>query len=122
MSSGARLSLVSLAASAAFLVAATAVVPVRVRLPPSSFTCHTIVRQQGDDSIASALCGRAGAYRLRATFAIAALLVVLSLLPLVLRRRAHRLVWAWASVTVALISVALIAAVGARWENAFFDL
>ena len=122
MSSGARLTLVSLAAAVAFLAAATTVVPVRVRLHPRSVTCHTVVRQQRDDPITSALCGRAGAYRLRATLAIAALLVVLSLLPLVLRRRSQRLVWAGVTITVALVSVALLAVAGVRWENVFFDL
>ena len=99
-----RLSIAAVVVSMVFVTIATAVVPVRVHLQPT------------------AVCRKAGAYRLRATFGIAALLTVLSFLPLVIKRRAGLFVWAGAMIGVAIGSVIVLAAVGARWERVFFDL
>lgn len=117
-----RPSLAALVVSAVFLALATTVVPVRARLEPKVLTCTTVLHHVGDDPMASAICRKAGAYRLRATFGIAALLAVLSLAPLVLSQRAELFVWAATMGALAIGSVALLAAVGARWQNVFVDL
>jgi hypothetical protein len=117
-----RSTLVALVVSAVFLVVATTVVPVRVRLEPKVLTCNTVLQHRGDDPIASALCRKAGAYRLRATFGIAALLAVLSLVPLVLRRRAELVAWGATMAVLAVGSTVLLAADGIRLERVFFDL
>jgi hypothetical protein len=117
-----RSTVVALVVSAVFLVVATTVVPVRVRLEPKVLTCNTVLQHRGDDPIASALCRKAGAYRLRAMFGIGALLSVLSFMPLVLRRRAQLFVWAATMAAVAIGSVVLVTADGIRLENVFFDL
>ena len=117
-----RLSIAAVVVSMVFVTIATAVVPVRVHLEPTSFTCRTVLDREPSDLIASAACRKAGAYRLRATFGIAALLTVLSFLPLVIKRRAGLFVWAGAMIGVAIGSVIVLAAVGARLEGVFFDL
>ena len=114
--------MVSLIVSAVVLAVATTVVPVRVRLGTDSFTCPTVVRSQQADVVASAVCEHVGAYRLRATLAIGALLAALSLVPLVVQRRRELMAWAGATFGMALLSIGLLALVGGRWERVFFDL
>ena len=128
MPSGLRLSIASLLISVVTVTLATAVLPPRVRLGSHSFTCETFLHRERFDPIASALCDRAAAYRLRATVAIAALLAVLSFGPMVLdrrelsQRRLLHLLWGGVVVVVAFTAIALLAVVGARPETIFFDL
>ena len=98
----------------------------RVRLGSRSIACDTVLFAQRDDPIASALCRRAGAYRLRATIGIAALLSVLSLWPIPVERTRPSArvlaIWALSFVSVIGTMVALLAVVAARYTAVFFDL
>lgn len=128
MDRGVRISLAAAGASLVFVLATAAFIPPRVRLGSYSFTCSTVLQRHDDDFLATQMCRIAGAYRLRGTIAIAALLAVLCLVPLVLERigrpaskRAY-LAWASATVLVAVVTIALLAGVGDRVENVYFDL
>jgi hypothetical protein len=121
-----RLSVGALLLTVVTLVAATNLLPARVRLGSRSITCDAVVFAQRGHPIASALCRRAGAYRLRANIGIAALLVVLSLWPILVERTRPSArvlaIWALSFVSVMGTMVALLAVVGARYTAVFFGL
>lgn len=123
-----RTSVVALTVSAVTVAAATAFVPPRVRLGSYSFTCDTALRHHRFDPIATPICQIASSYRLRATVGIAALLAALSLVPMLLQRtrfaasRPAYVAWGSTLVIVAVVTITLLAAVGARFENVFLDL
>ena len=126
--SGLRTSVVALVVSAATVMAATALVPPRVRFGSYSFVCDSMLTPRPFDQIATAICEISGAYRLRATVAIAALLAVLSFIPMLLERtrfsgskRVH-LLWASTVLVVAGVTITLLAVVGAPFRDVFLDL
>ena len=128
MDRGPRASLAALALSAVTVVASAAFVPPRLRLGSYSLTCNTVLHRHDYDFIATPMCRIAGAYRLRASLAIAALLAVLCLVPLLLEQRGLSrpkpayLAWASATVLVAVVTIGLLAGVGARFQQVFLDL
>lgn len=128
MPSGLRASVVALAVSAVTVAAATLLLPPRTRFGSYSFACDSFLRRQPLDPIASAICEISGAYRLRATMGIAALLTVLSFIPMLLARsrlsasRPAHVAWAATVAVVAAVTITLLAAVGARFDQVFLDL
>ncbi|HWI03329.1 MAG TPA: hypothetical protein VNT52_05795 [Acidimicrobiales bacterium] len=128
MPSALRTSVVAAALSVATVAATTAFLPPRVRFGSYSFNCNTVVRHHGFDPIATPMCQIVGAYRLRATLAIAVLLAVLSFFPMLLERsrfsesRAVYLLWGSSVLIVAAVTFTLLAAVGERFEDVYLDL
>ena len=120
--------MLALAVCAVTVAAATTLVPPRARFGSYSFVCDWVVTPRPFDPIATPVCEIAGSYRLRATMAIAALLAVLSFIPMLLERtrfsesKPAHLLWASTIVVVAVATIALLAAVGARFEDVFLDL
>ena len=128
MLSGPRATVVALAISSALVAAATVLVPPRTRLGSHSFVCDSVLTPRPFDPIATAICQMTGAYRLRATVAIAVLVFVLCFIPMLLERtrfsasRPGHVIWASTVVIVIVLTVALLAVVGARFDQVFFDL
>jgi len=123
---GARLTIVALTIAVVAFVALIVILPTRLRFGSKVIACHSVVFPQRYDPIASALCKKAGAYRLRASAGIGALLGALALVPILIDRtrptRRAFIVWGATFVFVMIIAIGLLATVGARYTSVFLDL